>query len=150
MMRSPRPDPAPGARSQTDRLAELHTRLLDTIAGLDAVLEKAEPEFVSIARDFRTLHDRHAQAVAAMLTEDGHDPAADGSFFGHVNRAVVAVRSWFDDISTNIMDALVEGEKHVLDAYDSVLEMTPEGTRRQTLTEQRTELVALLDRHATE
>jgi hypothetical protein len=132
----------------TAALAELHTRLLDTIEGYDKILDLAEPEFARIAGDFRDLHARQADSVAAMLCEDGHDPAQDGSIFGRVNRAAVALRAWFDDISTNVMDSLVEGEKHVLEAMDAAIASAREAERRRILNRQRADLVAMLDRHA--
>ncbi len=134
----------------TPALAELHTRLLDTIAGYDKVLEKAQPEFTAIAAEFRSLHVRQAERVAKMLRAAGHEPPKDGSFFGRVNRAVVELRSWFDDISTNIMDALVAGEKHVLEAFDDAITATTVPGNAEVLRQERADLVALLDRYAPE
>lgn len=145
------PHPAPDATDQdasTKSLAELHTRLVDTIKGFDAILEKAEPEFKPVAAEFRALHIRHAATVASMLETDGRDPADGGSIFGNVNRMVVTVRSWFDDISVNIMDSVINGEKHVLEAYDDVLRHTLEEERRHQLSDDRAALIDLLDRHA--
>ncbi len=148
-MSKKRLQPPGDAESGTQALAELHTRLLDTIEGYDKILDLAEPEFARIADDFRVLHIRQADSVAAMLSQDGHDPAQDGSIFGRVNRAAVVLRAWFDDISTNVMDSLVEGEKHVLEAIDTAIRAARDTERRRILTRQRAELVALLDRHAT-
>jgi hypothetical protein len=135
-------------QAETTALVDLHTRLRDTIDGFDTILDKAEPEFRPVAADFRALHIRQAGAVASMLEQDGHDPAQDGSMFGTVNKAVVTVRSWFDDISVNIMDQVVSGEKHVLEAYDTALPRATDPERRRILSEDRADLVALLDRHA--
>ncbi len=144
-------EPAPSANRDPEvaALAELHTRQLDTIAGYDKVLEKAEPAFRPVAAEFRALHIRQAAAVAEMLEGDGHDPSQDGSFFAHVNRAVVEIRSWFDEISDTIMDALVNGEKHVLEAYDQAIDaVTVCAERKRVLAEHRAELALLLARHA--
>ena len=125
----------------------MHTRLEDTIAGFDKVVEKAEPEFRLIAVDFKAMHTRHAAAVADMLVQDGHDPAQDGSVFGVVNRGLVEVRSWFDDIGINMMDALVQGEKHVLDGYEQAIAATALPERREALNMMREAQIALMDRH---
>jgi hypothetical protein len=147
----PHPAPAqPGGAAETAALAELHTRQRDTIDGFDTILEKAEPEFRPIAAEFRALHIRQAATVATMLEADGHDPSQDGSVFGTVNKAVVTLRSWFDDISVNIMEQVVNGEKHVLDAYDDALTYATDPERRRLLGEHRAELVALLDHHASD
>jgi hypothetical protein len=135
---------------ETKALAELHTRLLDTIDGFDTILARAEPEFRPIAAEFRSLHIHQAGSVASMLETDGHDLSRDGSMFGAVNKAVVTMRSWFDDISVNIMDAVVNGEKHVLEAYDDALQRVGEDERRRLLSEDRAKLVGLLDRHASD
>jgi len=138
-------DPPPG----TEALAELHTRLEDTIAGFDKVVEKAEPGFRAIAVDFKELHMRHARAVVAMLVEDGHDPAQDGSVFSTVNRSLIELRSWFNDIDRTMMDQLVQGEKHVLDAYEQAIEAVHPAGRRMALAEMRDAQIALMDRHCT-
>jgi len=136
-----------GVPAETAALAELHTRLLDTIAGFNKVIEKAEPDFLPIAKDFRAMHLRHARAIEEMLARDGHDPARDGSIFGAVNRGLVEVRSWFDTIGTNMMDPLVQGEKHVLDAYDDAIAKTAQSARKSALGAMRDAQIALMDRH---
>jgi hypothetical protein len=134
-------------RGRPRALAELHTRHVDMVAGYDKILEVAEPEFEQIAHAFRTLHVRQANTIAAMLVEDGQDPSLSGSVFGRLNRAVVTVRSWFEDISTNMIEALIEGEMHVIEALDAALETMPESERRRLLVRFRSELVALLELH---
>ena len=152
-----RPDPliadtgSGGPRRQEEevaRLAELHTRLIDTVEGHDKIAEKAQPEFVAIAEEFRDLHRDQAHRVASMLAGLGHDPGRDGSVFGTVNRAVVEVRSWFDDIGHNVLDALRQGEKQVHDAYEEAIAASPSVTRRATLEAMRQDLVQLVARHA--
>ncbi len=93
------------------------------------------------------MHSAHARAVGEMLVEDGHDPAQDGSLFGAVNRGLVAVRSWFDEIDENVMSALVQGEKHVLEAYEEAIAQTDVPQRREALTAMRDEQIAVMDRH---
>ncbi|WP_333829296.1 DUF2383 domain-containing protein [Pararhodobacter sp.] len=130
-----------------EELTELHTRLVDTIAGFEKMVEKAEPAFRPVAIAFKAMHSAHARAVGEMLVEDGHDPAQDGSLFGAVNRGLVAVRSWFDEIDENVMSALVQGEKHVLEAYEEAIAQTDVPQRREALTAMRDEQIAVMDRH---
>lgn len=130
-----------------EALIELHTRLDDTVAGFKKVVEKAEPDFRPVARDFLALHSDHARAVAGMLAHDGHDPAQDGSVFGAVNRALVQARSWFDTVDVNIMDALVQGEKHVLEAFEGAIESAEPAERRNALVAMRDAQIALMDKH---
>ncbi len=131
-----------------DALSELDTRLVDTIKGYDKVAEKAEPSFRPVAAEFRALHIRQRAKVATMLETLGHDPDADGSIFGTVNKAVVEARSWFDDIDKGVMEALVNGEKHVLEAYANAIGSAIDPEHRGTLLTDRDALLSLLDRHA--
>jgi hypothetical protein len=32
---------------------------------------------------------------------------------------VIELRSWFEEVSDNVMDRVVEGEKHVLEGYEA-------------------------------
>lgn len=140
--------PQPGDPTEgTEALAELHTRLEDTIAGYDKAVEKAEPDFRPIVSDFKALHTGQSRAVAEMLARDGHDPDGDGSIFGAVNRGLVEIRSWFDDIGINLMDALVQSEKHVLEGYEQAIARTEASERRAALEAMRDAQIALMDRH---
>jgi hypothetical protein len=65
-----------------------------------------------------------------------------------VNRAVVEIRSWFDEIGHNVMDALVQGERNVLEAFDDAIVASPNPERLAILDQMRVELVRLLQRHA--
>lgn len=145
----PFPQSPPGADNPgaTPSLVELHTRLLDTIAGFDKVVEKAEPDFRAIARDFRELHLRHAITVEEMLVRDGHDSAQDGSIFGAVNRGLIEIRSWFDRIDMNLMDALVQAEKHVLEAFEEAIAQAADNVRQTALATMRDNQMALMDRY---
>jgi len=136
-------DVAPGI----EELAELHTRLVDTVDGFEKMIEKATPELAPIARDFHALHGAHARAIAGMLSQDGHDPAQDGSIFGAVNRGLVAARAWFDDVGLNLMEPLIQGEKHVLDAYDAAIDSAADAARREALEVMRARQIEVMDRH---
>jgi len=102
-----------------DRLAEVHTRVLDTLQGFEKLIDKADPDFAPVAKAFHDMHTRHERDLAEYLSKAGRDPGNDGSFFGSVNRAVIEMRSWFTDIDQNVMDQVKEGEKHVLEAYQA-------------------------------
>lgn len=100
-----------------DLIAEVHTRVLDTIAGFEKVVEKAQPEFRPVADAFLAMHVRHEADLARMLKAAHRDPAADGSVFGSVNRAAVEIKSWFEAVTDKIMDQIKSAEKHILASY---------------------------------
>lgn len=104
--------------AQIAALAELNTRLLDTIAGFEKVLEKAEPELRDPVMALQSQHRRHAALIAAMLARAGHPPEQDGSVFANINRALIEMRSWFGPIGENLADNLIQTEKHLLEGYE--------------------------------
>ena len=147
--------PAPGGPGESSedelrRLQDLHTRLLDTLDGYDKVLEKAEPDFAALVEEFRTLHTGQTDGVRALLRELGQPLASDGSLMGTVNRAVVEIRSWFDDIGHNVLDGLVDGEKRLLESFEAARDASPSIERRGRIDQMRAETLLLLQRHAPE
>lgn len=139
---APRPH-APDAA--LDALEALHTRTLDTLAGFEKMVEKAEPEFRPVAERFRSLHEAHAKALMTMLLAQGRTPDADGSLMASVNRAVISTRAFLDEIDDDVMDRVRSGEQHVLGAFDEALGAGLPERERAQVAEMRAELAALLD-----
>lgn len=134
-----------GSAASTRTLVALHDRTVDTIEGYRTMVEKAEPSFVSAAERFLELHERHAEALSRLLIAEGRGGEADGTLMGTVNRAVVTVRSFFDDIDEDVMDQVRSGEDWVLKAFDAAIaehQATPIGEELATM---RGELASLLD-----
>lgn len=104
-----------------DALADLHTRSVDALAGYETMVDKAEPEFRDVAERFRSIHARHVAALSEMLGQAGGEPDAGGSFMATVNKAVVGMRSLFDDIDAGVMNQIRSGEAHILDAFDAAI-----------------------------
>jgi uncharacterized protein (TIGR02284 family) len=139
------------ADSQTDAapraaeaLATLHTRTVDALAGYETMVGKAEPEFRPVAESFRDLHARHAGRLEALVRAHGGTPDADGSFMSTVNRAVVSIRAFFDEIDDDAMDQVRSGERHVLDAFDEAIAADPHASHAAELEGMRRELAGLL------
>lgn len=129
-------------------IGEVHTRVLDTISGFEKVVEKAEPEFKPVAETFLYMHRKHENELTAYLLTCGHKPENDGSFFGTVNKAVVEMRSWFEDVSENIMDRIIQGEKHVLEAYENARSAGQTVEGNALLTKHMTELDRVMQKHS--
>ncbi|MFN7222987.1 MAG: DUF2383 domain-containing protein [Paracoccaceae bacterium] len=109
------------APDAAEALLTLQRRTADALAGYVTMVDKAEPGFRPLVERFRALHDRHNTALSAMLIRHGHEPDADGSFMGNVNKAVVSLRALFDEIDEDVMDSIRDGENHVLTAFEDVL-----------------------------
>lgn len=143
---APTASPAPDDE-RVRLIGETHTRVLDTIAGFEKVVEKAEPDFKSVAETYLYLHRKHERDLAAYLTKCGYEPANDGSFFGTVNKAVVEMRSWFEDVSDNIMDRIIQGEKHVIEAYENARSVGQTVDANAMLTRHIEDIDALMHKH---
>ncbi len=127
-----------------ETLETLHTRSVDVLAGFETMVTKAEPEFRPIAERFRSLHQRQIGEITAMLMAAGRRPDADGSFMSTVNRAVVSVRAFVDEIDADILKQVQSGEQHVLDAYADALAQPQSPADAARLAEMRQELATLL------
>ena len=129
-----------------DAIASLHTRTVDALAGYDKMAEKAVAEFKGIVADFQTLHQRHAAALSSMLSSAGRDPSGSGSIMGTINHAVVAIRSVFDDIDSDVIENILSGEEYITAAFDDVLAEDLPPPLAQKIAGMSDELDALLDR----
>ena len=104
----------PKTAMPNDHLRALYRQIVDAKAGFDVMIDKAAPGFVDMAASFRDTHARHAEALASML--HGYVDE-DGSLMGTINKAVVTMRSFFDEIDEDVMDQVRNGEKSVLEAF---------------------------------
>lgn len=129
----------------TRALIALHERTVDTVEGYRTMVEKAEPTFVAAAERFLTLHERHAAALSRLLAAEGRMGDADGTMMGTVNRAVVTMRSFFDDIDEDVMDQVRSGEDWVLKAFDAAITEQHAPPIADELSAMRGELTALLE-----
>lgn len=104
-----------------DRIEEVRTRVIDTIDGFGKIVERAEPEFLEIANTFLSMHQCHERVLSDFMRQSGRDTGKGGSFFGTVNRSLIEARSWFDHVDDTMLDSIISGEKHVLEAYEQAL-----------------------------
>lgn len=127
-----------------DHLRDLYTRIIDAKAGFDVMVDKAEPEFRDVATSFRDMHTRHAEKLREML--HGYVDE-DGSLMGTVNKAVVSLRAFFDEIDEDVMDQVRQGEKWVLESFREA-EANCAAPHEAQLIAMRAELEDLLERTA--
>lgn len=132
-----------------DLLAETHTRVLDTIAGFEKVVEKAQPEFRPIAGAFLAMHVRHEADLTRTLSASNRDPAADGSIFGTVNSAAVEMKSWFEEVTDKIMDQIKSAEIHILEAYTDAKDACQDDEVNALIARHEVDIDKLMREHAT-
>lgn len=144
---TPMSEPMNREQPMIDALVTLHTRSVDSQVGYEKMLEKAEPEFRPTVQRFHAVHAAHAGTIAGMLGAHGYQVDGDGSIMGSINRAVVAVRSFFDDVDSDLLTAIHDGEENVLEAFsDAIAQPLPQADVTK-LSDMRDELVALLAQH---
>lgn len=133
------------ADGSNEALVALHLKTVDALKGYVKMVEKAEPEFRPVAQRFHDLHARQASALASKLSARGLNVDADGSLMGTINETVVGLRAFFDEIDADVMSSIRNGEDHVLDAFDTVLEHDLPPQDAVDMSAMRDALVALLD-----
>jgi|GEM_PF-921215 len=144
--------PLPGIdpRDRRDRaddaraLIALYDRTVDSVKGYAKMVEKAEPAFRDTAERFRTLHARHAEDLARILSDLDVDTDGAGSVMGTVNQAVVTFRAFFDDIDEDVMDQVRSGEDWVLKAFEDAIAEQDSTDAGPKLRAMQTELINLL------
>ena len=142
------PQPGGSNEDRLDKIAEVHRRVADVIEGFDKLAEKAEPSFRPVAEAFLAMHHAHEAQLTAYLMREGRTVSDQGTFFGAVNRAVIAARSWFEAVDASVMDRVKEGEKHVLEAYREARETGQSVEANALLTQHMSDIDALLVKHA--
>lgn len=125
-------------------VSHLHNMTVDAATGFATMVEKSEPEFRNTAEQFRGLHATQADRLARMIIDLGGEVDPDGTLMGSVNKAVITVRSWFDEIDDDVMDQVRSGEDNVLEAFDAAIASSIPDQHRAALREMRGELTALL------
>ena len=135
-----------GRFSQFDlqTLSDLHDLTIDAASGYATMVEKAEPGFRTTAARFHALHTQQAGELARLLSDIGGTVNIDGTLMGTVNKAVVTVRSWFDDIDADVMDQVRRGEDHILSAFDAALASHLPDGHRAALGDMRDAVTGLL------
>jgi hypothetical protein len=61
-----------------------------------------------------------------------------------VNKAVATTRALFDDLDTDVLKQVADGEQNVLDAFSGAIEEHDDGRTREELVEMRQTLEALI------
>jgi Domain of unknown function (DUF2383) len=137
-------EPSAGVPDPAEPLARLHTRTIDALKGFVKMVENAQPDFRPVIQRFHDVHVRHADEISRLLTARGMTVDADGSFMGTVNETVIGLRAFFNEIDVEAMSSVRSGERHVLNAFDEVLEAGLEAHENVKIATMRADLVHLL------
>ena len=135
----------PARDAALGQVQDLLTQTVDARAGYDSMLDRAEPDFRFVVQKFRGTHEQHEGQLAAMITAMGGEPDTSGGVMSSVNKAVVSIRSLFDEIDEDVMDGIRDGERRILKQFDEALEALGAHHPRDELVAMRQDITALLE-----
>jgi uncharacterized protein (TIGR02284 family) len=125
-----------------DHMKSLHTTVVDARKGYEEALKDADGKGLSsLFRDMITLHQIHADALAADLVRHGEQVDDEGSFMSTIHRTVISIRSLFGGLDESILPGLIDGEERVVGYYDEALKDCPP-SETEMLSKQRAALLA--------
>ncbi len=99
------------------------------------------PTLVSL----RALHAKHITQLSAMITAKGRDPDRSKGVMAAVKNIVTRVRVMLDGVTQDVLPAILQGERDVLDALATAELAVREERDRAELAQMRQELQNLLD-----
>jgi uncharacterized protein (TIGR02284 family) len=126
-----------------DKLASLHTAIIDARAGYGKAIEQAEdPGVLERLRAVAALHQSAHADIHRMLGSQGETPDDDGSLMGSLHKAVVTTRSAILGLDDASLASFASGEETNLKAYDEAIAEMVEPSQRAVLQEHRDALAA--------
>lgn len=107
---------------QTEDLTSLHTTLIDSRNGYEEALKDAGPRGLhGLFSEMIAMRQAAAVELEPFLRAGGAEPDESGSFMSTVHRSVISFRSLFNDLDESILPGLIDGERRVLETYDTAL-----------------------------
>ena len=117
------------SNDKTSALKTLHTRMHDSIDGYEAARERTESAFVKGMID-EMLADRRSDMmkVHGFLTAMGENEEHTGSALGSVHQSFLKLKDMVTGSGDEaVLQEIVRGEEHLLEAYNDALEATGAG-----------------------
>lgn len=102
-------------------LASLQTAHVDAANGYQAGLDRADEQMTPVLSRLEAVHRRHGEELSGILLAHGGKPDTDGSWMSLVHEAVMTMRGVIDDLDTDIVDGLIDGEDRILEQIETVL-----------------------------
>ena len=128
-----------------DHMKNLHTTVVDARKGYEEALKDAEGKGLTpLFQEMISLHQKHADALAADLGRHGEHVDDTGSFLSTVHRTVISIRSLFGGLDESILPGLIDGEERIVGYYDEALRDCPV-EETATLSNQRAALQQKID-----
>ncbi len=110
-----------------DVLHQIHTATNDVLEGYGVMLNRAEREIRPTIILLTQIHERHANAQRAALSNLGESADGDMSWQGTMNKAVITMRDWVSGLDEEALASVRQGEESLLDIYDEAMADWPAG-----------------------
>ena len=130
-----------------ESLAKLHTAIVDAKHGDKSFGDRAEPGVAPMLAEFRAMHDRHERELATAMARHAHPPDEHGSFTSYIHGGLAWLRDKFGGVDRDAAPQILDGERHVIEAYNDALRRGQPRDVIELLQKQREELGALVAQH---
>ncbi|MGR3541544.1 MAG: PA2169 family four-helix-bundle protein [Hasllibacter sp.] len=122
------------ATDKKSALKTLHTRMHDSIDGYEAAKDRTDSPFIKGMID-EMLADRRSDMmkVHGFLTAMGENVEHKGSALGSAHQSFLKLKDMVTGAGDEaVLQEIVRGEEHLLEAYDDALEATGAGDAEYT------------------
>ncbi|MBM9595581.1 DUF2383 domain-containing protein [Roseitranquillus sediminis] len=130
-----------------ESLAKLHTAIVDARNADESFGDRADAGLAALLAEFRALHDEHDRQLAMAMARHGHPPDEGGSFTIYLHEGVARLRDFFGRGDGDARAQLIDGERHVIEAYNEALRRGQPADVNELLQRQREELAEMIVRH---
>jgi uncharacterized protein (TIGR02284 family) len=130
-----------------DKLASLHTTLIDSRNGYTKALEEAGSDGLrEVLNLLLAMRSTHISAIEGHLRAANAPVDQSGSFMSTVHRTVIGFNAMMGDLTENILPGFIDGEQRILVAYDTVIEEAKQHRESPftDLSRQRSEIEAMI------
>ncbi len=121
----------------------LRTTINDALVGYRKLSDKAESDLRPQVTLLIDMHQSHADALTSLKSDDA--APAGTSLMADVHKTVIGARGLVDDLDSDLLPALKDGEEHIISKYDdAIAAVAGREPVASTLRQQRAELKSVI------
>ncbi|WP_299376584.1 PA2169 family four-helix-bundle protein [uncultured Tateyamaria sp.] len=110
-------------KTETDALKDLYTTLIDSREGYAEAAEAVDSNHLqSMFTDLSNRRAQDAVELRSFLAGTGVEIDDDGSLLGTAHRSFVDLKERVMGDDASVVEEVLRGEQHLLDAYDRAIE----------------------------
>lgn len=108
--------------TDTAPLQTLQSRIEEAVAGYVEMVERADPVVRPLLARWRLAHEDHLAEVAGLIRRHGESPEGGSPLRELVQETVVKARDAVTGIDAGTLDAVLDGEAAIRDAYVAAID----------------------------